>query len=88
VPATALEGSASAGYDVLVMNGSNTTATPVTVGLVTSSYAEIQSGLTSGETVVTGTITTRTGTTTTTGGGVNVNSLTGGGGFGGAGFQR
>jgi multidrug efflux pump subunit AcrA (membrane-fusion protein) len=89
VPATALQGSSSAGYDVLVMNGSNTTATPVTVGLVTSSYAEIQSGLTSGETVVTGTITTRTGTTTTGGGGggVNVNSLTGGGGFTG-GFGR
>src|ERR1035437_9557434 len=88
VPATALQGSSSAGYDVLVMNGSSTTATPVTVGLVTSSYAEIQSGLTSGETVVTGTITTRTGTTTTGGGGgVNVNSLTGGGGFSG-GFGR
>jgi macrolide-specific efflux system membrane fusion protein len=86
VPATALQGSATAGYDVLVMNGSSTTAIPVTVGLVTSSYAEIQSGLTSGQTVVTGTITTRTGTTTT-GGGVNVNSLTGGGGFSG-GFGR
>jgi len=61
----------------------------VTVGLVTSSYAEIKTGLTEGQTVVTGTVTARTGTTTTTttggGGGVNVNSLTGGGGFGGFG---
>jgi multidrug efflux pump subunit AcrA (membrane-fusion protein) len=86
VPATALEGSATSGYAVLVMNGSSTTTTPVTVGLVTTSYAEIKSGLAAGQTVVTGTITARTGTTTT-GGGVNVNSLTGGGGFQG-GFGR
>jgi formylmethanofuran dehydrogenase subunit C len=87
IPATALQGSASAGYSVLVM-GSNdsTTTTSVTVGLVTTSFAQITGGLTAGETVVTGTTTTRTGTTTT-GGGVNVNSLTGGGGFGG-GFGR
>ena len=87
VPATALQGSATSGYDVLVMNGSSTTTTPVTVGLVTTSYAEIKSGLSAGQSVVTGTIAARTGTTTT-GGGVNVNSLTGGGGFQGGGFGR
>lgn len=89
VPATALQGSAANGYTVLVMSGNGTTASAdVTVGLVTTSMAEIKSGLTAGETVVTGTTTTRTGTTTAGGaGGVNVNSLTGGGGFGG-GFQR
>jgi hypothetical protein len=53
---------------------------------VTTSFAQITDGLTAGQTVVTGTITTRTGTTTA-GGGVNVNSLTGGGGFQG-GFGR
>jgi hypothetical protein len=68
----------------------NPVPTSVTVGLVTSSYAEIKTGLTNGQTVVTGTVTARTGTTTTTtngggAGGVNVNSLTGGGGFGGFG---
>jgi multidrug efflux pump subunit AcrA (membrane-fusion protein) len=89
VPATALQGSAANGYTVLVMGGNGTTTSAdVTVGLVTTSMAEIKSGLTAGETVVTGTTTTRTGTTTAGGaGGVNVNSLTGGGGFGG-GFQR
>jgi multidrug resistance efflux pump len=86
VPATALQGSASAGYDVLVMNGSSTTATAVTVGLVTTSYAEIQSGLTAGQTVVTGTTTSKSGTTTTSNSNLNINSLTGGGAAGGPGF--
>ena len=78
VPATALQGSAGA-YTVLVLNGDgSTTSRDVTVGLVTTSMAEIKSGLKEGETVVTGTATTRTGTTTSNSG-VNVNSLTGGG---------
>jgi multidrug efflux pump subunit AcrA (membrane-fusion protein) len=89
VPATALQGSANTGYSVLVMPGNGSTSSvSVTVGLVTTSMAEIKSGLTLGETVVTGTTASRTGTTTTGGGGVNVNSLTGGGGFPGGGFQR
>ena len=89
VPATALQGSASAGYTVLVMNADgSTTTTSVTVGLVATSWAQIDSGLSVGETVVTGTTAARTGTTTTTNGGVNVNSLTGGGGLGGNGFGR
>jgi macrolide-specific efflux system membrane fusion protein len=81
VPATALQGSASAGYTVLVLNANgSTTSVDVTVGLVTTSMVEIKSGLTEGQTVVTGTASSRTGTTT--GSGVNVQSLTGGGGFG------
>jgi macrolide-specific efflux system membrane fusion protein len=89
VPASALQGSASAGYTVLVMNADgSTTTTSVTVGLVTTSWAQIDSGLSASETVVTGTTAARTGTTTTSNSGVNVNSLTGGGGLGGNGFGR
>lgn len=86
VPATALQGSTTAGYTVQVMNSDGSiTVKTVSVGLVTTSYAQITAGLTSGDTVVTGTSMTRTGTTTTGNGGVNVQSLTGGGGFGGFG---
>jgi HlyD family secretion protein len=86
-PAAALQGSATAGYTVLILNASGSaTSVDVTVGLVTTSMAEIKSGLSVGQTVVTGTTAARTGTTTT-GGGVNVQSLTGGGGVNG-GFGR
>jgi multidrug efflux pump subunit AcrA (membrane-fusion protein) len=88
VPATALQGSSTAGYSVLVMNSDgSTTSKSVQVGLVTSSMAQVTGGLKAGDTVVTGTLSSRTGTTTTGAGagGVNVNSLTGGGGFGGFG---
>src|SRR5664280_2094543 len=87
VPATALQGSATAGYTVQVLNsGSNPTSVDVQVGLVTTSMAQITSGLKSGDTVVTGTTSTRTGTTTSgAGSGVNLNSLTGGGVPGGFG---
>jgi hypothetical protein len=43
------------------------TATPVEVGLVTDTTAEITGGLAAGDVVVTGTSADRTGTTTTTG---------------------
>jgi macrolide-specific efflux system membrane fusion protein len=78
VPAVALNGSAL-GYTVLVVGQDGTAQTrDVTVGLVTSTQAEIQSGLQAGESVVIGTTASQT---TTTGGG---------GGFfpGGGGFQR
>jgi macrolide-specific efflux system membrane fusion protein len=89
VPATALQGSSTAGYTVQVLNGDGSVSTvDVQVGLVTTSMAQITSGLSQGEAVVVGTSTTRTGTTTSGNGGVNINSLTGGGGFGGAGFGR
>jgi len=88
VPATALQGSSTSGYSVLLVNADGSTTTQdVQVGLVTSSMAQITSGLKSGDTIVTGTLSSRTGSTTTGAGagGVNVNSLTGGGGFGGFG---
>ena len=57
VPATALQGSASAGYTVQVVNSDGSVTTQaVQVGLVTTSYAQITSGLSAGETVVTGTV--------------------------------
>ncbi len=74
VPAIALVGSAG-NYSVRVLDGSGqVSVVPVTVGLTTSSVAEIRSGLSEGETIVTGTSTPRQGTTTG-----------GGGGFGGLG---
>ena len=53
---------------------------------MTSAYAQVTSGLTQGENVVTGSVSSRSGTTTA-GGGININSLTGGGGLSG-GFGR
>jgi macrolide-specific efflux system membrane fusion protein len=88
VPSTALQRQSGA-YGVRVVDAAGqVTARPVEVGLVTSSMAEIRSGLAEGELVVTGTVTPRQGTTTTTpggaipGGGVGP----GGGGIPGGGF--
>ena len=64
-------------------NGS-TSSVAVQVGVVTTSYVQITSGLSAGDTVVVGTSSTRSGTTTTTSSGVNLNALTGGGPAGGA----
>jgi multidrug efflux pump subunit AcrA (membrane-fusion protein) len=76
VPAISLIGSATNGYEVRVLGSDNQVSlVPVQVGLVTSSMAEIQSGLNQGATVVTGTSSTRT------------NSTAGGGGLGGGGGQ-
>jgi multidrug efflux pump subunit AcrA (membrane-fusion protein) len=80
VPAIALVGSnGSYGVRVMAADGSITTV-PVTVGLTTTQYAAITSGLNAGDTVVVGTSSPRTSSTTT-----NAGSLTGGfgGGFGG-----
>jgi membrane fusion protein, macrolide-specific efflux system len=75
VPAVALNGSAL-GYTVLVVGQDGATQSrDVTVGLVTSTQAEIKTGLQPGEAVVIGT--TASQTTTTGGGGL----LPGGGGF-------
>ncbi len=82
VPAIALEGSAGS-YSVQVVDATGATASrSVDVGLMTSSLAEIKSGLTEGETVVVGTTSDQAQTTTTNGG----NGLPGldGGGPGGA----
>jgi RND family efflux transporter MFP subunit len=68
VPAAALRGNAG-DYRVLTLDASGQpVSTPVTVGLVTNTTAEIKSGLQEGTAVVTGTSASRTGTTSTTGG--------------------
>ena len=79
VASTALQGSAG-NYSVQVMDGSGTPVThQVQVGLVTSSLAEIKSGLSEGDEVIIGTT-----SSTTTG-----NGFPGGGVFpGGAGFRQ
>jgi multidrug efflux pump subunit AcrA (membrane-fusion protein) len=86
VPAIALVGS-SGSYSVRVMGSDGTiTDVPVTVGLTTTQYAAITSGINAGDSVVVGTSTPRTSTATT-----NAGNLTGGfgGGFGGGGtFTR
>jgi multidrug efflux pump subunit AcrA (membrane-fusion protein) len=83
VPATALTGS-DGNYAVRVLGADGVpTATAVDVGLVTSSLAEIKSGLTEGQTVVTGTSTAQTGAAAAAGGGLGGGGLgfpTGGGG--------
>jgi RND family efflux transporter MFP subunit len=83
VPSAALRG-ASGNYTVQVLDASGTPQTvPVTVVLVSSGLAEIQSGLSAGERVVTGTVSARQGTTTTQGGGIAIP-----GGFGGGGITN
>ncbi len=77
VPASALRGTAG-NYSVLTLGADGTpVAQPVEVGLVTNTTAEIKSGLTEGQEVVTGVNTPQTGTAT------NGNGGFGGGGFGG-----
>lgn len=87
VPSIALVGSAG-NYRVRVLDGSGQPQlVAVQVGLVTSSLAEIQSGLSAGTAVVVGTSSSRQGTTTT-GGGTFIGgggTFIGGGGFRGAG---
>ncbi len=86
IPSAALRGT-SGDYAVQVMGADGTvTSTPVTVGLVTSSEAEITSGLAAGDVVVTGINTDRIASTTTTtsgrgglGGGVAIPGVGGGG---------
>jgi macrolide-specific efflux system membrane fusion protein len=93
VPATALQGSAAAGYTVEVLNGDGNISTQaVQVGLVTTSMAQVTSGLTAGQSVVTGTVSAKTNTTTGSSSVGGINSLTGGGlsggGLSGGGFGR
>jgi hypothetical protein len=62
IPAIALSGT-SGSYTVRVITSSGTAETrTVTVGLVTSDLAEIQSGVAAGETIVTGTSADKTAT--------------------------
>jgi membrane fusion protein, macrolide-specific efflux system len=86
VPTSAITGS-NGNYVARVLTANNTvTATPIDVGLVTTSGAEVTGGLSEGQTVVTGTVSsqTTTGTGTTNGNRGGVGGL--GGGFGGGGF--
>ena len=87
VPAISLVGSAG-NYGVRVIAADGTSqVVPVQVGLVTTSLAEVKSGITEGETVSIGTVSART-STTTTGGGVAIPGVGVGGGGGGGGFGR
>jgi macrolide-specific efflux system membrane fusion protein len=86
VPAIALVGSAGS-YGVRVIGADGTSQiVSVDVGLVTTSLAEVKSGITEGETVSIGTVSARTSTTTN--GGVAIPGVGIGGGGGGGGFPR
>jgi multidrug efflux pump subunit AcrA (membrane-fusion protein) len=83
VPAIALVGS-NGSYSVRVMAADGSISeVPVTVGLTTSQYAAVTSGLNAGDTIVVGVSTPKTSTASNTT--TNPGSLTGGfgGGFGG-----
>ena len=86
VPAIALVGTAGS-YSVRVLDSAGQPQlVSVQTGLVTSSLAEIQSGVDVGTQVVTGTSSTRTSTSTSGGGGFGVPGVGNGGGqFRGAG---
>jgi len=80
VPAIALV-SGTDGYSVRIMGADGSvTSQPVTVGLVTSSLAEIKSGLSEGQSVGIGVSTARTSTGTTNGGLGGLGGALGGGG--------
>ncbi len=67
VPAIAVSGTSATGYTVRVLGSDGSLETrSVQVGLMTDSMAEITSGLTAGEAVVTGTSADQVTTTTTT----------------------
>ena len=89
VPAAALRGT-TGNYSVLVMGADGTAAAQgVEVGLVTNSTAEIKSGLTEGQQVVTGVANAQTGTPTVTNGGFGGGGIAiPGGGFGGGGGRN
>ena len=79
VPAIALNGT-TGNYSVRVLDAAGQVQTvPVDVGLTTSTLAEIKSGLTEGQTVITGTTAARNSTTTTNTGGFGAFPVGGGG---------
>lgn len=87
VPTIALVGG-NGSYSVRILNADGSVTTrPVQVGLVTSSLAEIQSGVSAGEAVVTGTASSLN-STTTNGGLGGPGGLNGGGAFPGGGQFR
>lgn len=79
VPAIALNGT-TGNYSVRVLDAAGQVQTvPVDVGLTTSTLAEIKSGLTDGQSVITGTTAARNSTTTTNSGGFGAFPVGGGG---------
>jgi multidrug efflux pump subunit AcrA (membrane-fusion protein) len=79
VPAIALQSAGDGTYAVRVLDGSgNPTSVTVEVGLITSSYAEIKSGIAAGTAVVTGTASSSTTNGSTSSGG-GLRGLEGGG---------
>jgi macrolide-specific efflux system membrane fusion protein len=86
VPAAAIT-TANGSSTVKVVKNGKTTAVPVTLGIVGDDGTQIDSGLTAGETIVIGSVSTSTttGTTGTTGTGTGTTGTTGRGGFGGGG---
>jgi RND family efflux transporter MFP subunit len=83
IPSEALAGTAG-NYTVRILSATGVPeARPVTVGLVTSTLAEIKSGLAAGDSVITGTTAARNATTTTTTNQGGFRGLGGGGGGGG-----
>jgi macrolide-specific efflux system membrane fusion protein len=90
VPSSAISGDASSGYTVQVaQNGStaNLETVKVTIGLANDSYTQIKSGLTAGETVVTGTVSSSSSSSSSSSG-FNMGSLSGGSGSGMRNFNR
>jgi len=86
IPSRALTGTAG-GYSVRILNADGSvTVAPVQVGLVTSTLAQITSGIQAGDKVITGTSSQEATTTTTTRGLGGVTFGTGGT-FGGGGFR-
>jgi HlyD family secretion protein len=88
VPSIALQGTAG-NYSVRILDSDGAVHTAsVQVGLLTSTLAEIQSGVSEGDEVVVGTTAARQGSSSTTG--TNLNGLGGGGVFinGGGSFPR
>jgi multidrug efflux pump subunit AcrA (membrane-fusion protein) len=84
VPSIALNGTVGSYTVTVLASDGTTTVQQVGVGLVTSDLAQITSGLTAGQAVVTGTASTQLTTTNNGAGGGGFRF--GGGGFGGGGF--
>lgn len=85
IPAAALSGT-DGNYTVRILTATGVPETrQVEIGLVTSSLAEVKSGLTAGEPVITGTAAERAATTTTNGGGFGGGGIAVPGGFQGRG---
>jgi macrolide-specific efflux system membrane fusion protein len=88
VPTSALAGGKGDYVARVLDEANNVSTTPVEVGLVTTSGAEIKSGLNEGDTVVTGTVSSQTNSTTNNNRGLGGGGFSGGFGGGGGGFVQ